>query len=415
MSKSPKYSTVRADAERARRLERERAERERAREAERARKAKEALDAARAATARRLTALDSACVALATQPGARSSDVDPVRAALAAARTRLEAATTVKQVGKADRAVTAAEVLRTSTSVEIARRGRRTGAEQLAAMREMLAKNDIHLRQRFDADGATRCEAVLAELSGYLERDDLGSFLGAVDSAAATVRAHYTTVTERAAEHAEQVRTANAMQEQLAARVSTLAGDAATANVSLSDIGMAEVALAEVKALVAREEPVMATELAERVAQRLLSVERDLDAAIERFTERREMLGMILEALPGLGFAVDSSSVESAPDGSVALRAVPRRGAPLLVVLHDDEEQEHRVDYIMEGADETVALDGHACGSLLDLAEALNSSLRTNGFDPGAVSWDDGGSPRIPGGARRAAATESTRRADGSR
>ncbi|WP_174188540.1 hypothetical protein [Nocardia barduliensis] len=409
MSRSPKYSKVTADAERQRRLERERQERERARQAEQARRAKEALDAARAETARRLATLAAACAALAEEPGAEASDVAPVTAALDSARSLLDDATTMKKLGKADRAVTAAEVLRASVSTEILQRGRRTGAEQVASLQAILAQNDIRQRQRFDSDGATRSAAAVAELSGFLRRDDLASFLAAAPTAIATVRAHHSAVTERAAAHAEQVRAASATEHQLAGRIRALAQEAAAAQVSSQDIAMAGEALAEVRAYLDRDEPDRAAELADRLTGRLAAVERDLDAAIERFTERREMLGAILEALPGLGFAVDSSSLESGADGSVALRAQPRRGDPLLVVVHDDEHREHRVDYIREGADEAIALDGRSCGSLRDLAEALNSSLRHNGFETGAVSWDDDGSPRPPGAARRGAATENTR------
>ncbi|WP_280250220.1 hypothetical protein [Nocardia abscessus] len=411
MSRSPKYSTVTADAERQRRLERERQERERARQAEQARRAEEALDAARAETARRLATLADACAALGEEPGAEASDVAPVHAALERARSLLDDATTMKKLDKADRAVTAAEVLRASTSAEILRRGRRTGAEQLDALREMLKQNNIRQRQRFDSDGATRSEAAVAELSGFLQRDDLASFLASADTAIATVRAHHSAVTQRAAAHAEQIRAASAAEHQLAGRIRALAGEAAAARIPSQDITMAGEALAEVRAYLDRDEPDRAAELADRLTGRLVAVERDLDAAIERFTERREMLGAILEALPGLGFAVDSSSLESGADGSVALRAQPRRGDPLLVVVQDDEQREHRVNYIREGADEEIALDGRSCGSLRDLAEALNSSLRHNGFDTGAVSWDDGGSPRPPGAARRGAAEENARQA----
>ncbi|MGY1983009.1 hypothetical protein [Nocardia gipuzkoensis] len=414
MSRSPKYSTVTADAERQRRLERERQERERARQAERAQRAEEALEAARAETARRLATLADACAALGDEPGAEASDVAPVRAALDRARSLLDAATTMKKLDKADQAVTAAEVLRASTSAEILQRGRRTGAEQLDALREMLKQHDIRQRQRFDSDGATRSEAAVTELSGFLQRDDLASFLAAADPAIATVRAHHSAVTQRAAAHAEQIRAASAAEHQLAGRIRALAGEAAAAQIPSQDISMAGEALAEVRAYLDRDEPDRAAELADRLAGRLVAVERALDAAIERFTERREMLGAILEALPGLGFAVDSSSLESGADGSVALRAQPRRGDPLLVVVQDDAQREHRVNYIREGADEEIALDGRSCGSLRDLAESLNSSLRHNGFDTGAVSWDDGGSPRPPGAARRGAAEENARQAGGS-
>ncbi|WP_280239400.1 hypothetical protein [Nocardia abscessus] len=409
MSRSPKYSTVTADAERQRRLERERQERERARQAEQARRAEEALAAARAQTARRLATLADACAAVGEEPGAEASDVAPVNAALDRARSLLAAASTMKKLDKADQAVTVAEVLRASTSAEILQRGRRTGAEQLETLREMLKQNDIRQRRRFDSDGATRSEAAVAELSGFLQRDDLASFLAVADTAIATVRAHYSAVTQRAAAHAEQVRAASAAEHQLAGRIRALAGEAAAARIPSQDITMAGEALAEVRAYLDRDEPDRAAELADRLTGRLVAVERELDAAIERFTERREMLGAILEALPGLGFAVDSSSLESGADGSVALRAQPRRGDPLLVVVQDDEQREHRVNYIREGADEEVALDGRSCGSLRDLAEALNSSLRHNGFDTGAVSWDDGGSPRPPGAARRGAAEENAR------
>ncbi|MEU1961729.1 hypothetical protein [Nocardia sp. NPDC019304] len=409
MSRSPKYSTVTADAERRRRLEREREERERVRQAEQARRAQEALEAARAETARRLATLTDACAALPREPGARASDVEPVQTAVHRARSLLDAATTMKQLGKADRAVTAAEVVRASASTEILRRSKASGAEQVTMLRDLLGRHEIRQRLRFDPDGATRSDAAIAELDGFLGRDDVASFLAAADTAVATVRAHHAAVTEHAAEHAEAVRAADAAEQQLAARIRALAGEAAAAHVSLPDITMAGEALAQVRAYLDQDRPDAAAELTDRVAGRLVAVERDLDAAIERFTERREMLGAILEALPGLGFAVDSSSLETGADGSVALRAQPRRGDPLLVVVQDDEERDHRVNYIREGADEEFALDGRACGSLRDLAETLNSSLRHNGFDTGAVSWDDGGSPRPPGAARQKAAAENVR------
>jgi hypothetical protein len=197
-------------------------------------------------------------------------------------------------------------------------------------------------------------------------------------------------------------RTANDLIDDVAARLAALLADATEADVMLQELVLATEALQLIRAELAAGRPVEAVHLATQLAARLADVERELDAAIERISTRREMLGSIVDALPTLGFAVDKESFTERADGSIGIQARRRSGEALAVVVEDAKRDEYRVNYLRGNM--TMVLDRDSCVSLASLAENLTDSVRHNGFDASPVTWegDDGVRPPSFGGQRGA-------------
>jgi hypothetical protein len=198
--------------------------------------------------------------------------------------------------------------------------------------------------------------------------------------------------------------------DETSAQIAGLTEDAAAADIPFEDLAIAAEVLDEVRAHVAADRPADAVELGNQLLGRLDDVERDLDAAIERLSARREMLDSIVDALPSLGFAVDAGSLTQGADGSVGIQARRIGGEGLMVVVQNDAEEEHRVNYLRESASGQPLLDPRACTSLVSLAETLNSSMRSAGFDADEVAWDGTDPERRPTGRRRAAGAEQATR-----
>jgi hypothetical protein len=405
VSRSPKYSAVSASELTRRRLEQERRERERKRAQEQAKRAKIAVDKAKAAASSRLDSLAARCGALGRQPSANAADLAPVNEALKRARRTVDSAANFDEIAAAVRALDEAERLRVDTSAEVLRRSTRNAATQLASLRGLLAELNAGQRARFDPVAAASIDDAVATLARALDRGNIASFETSVEGVLASVRAHHITVSEQVAEHGERINAATVAADELAARIAGLTADARAARTPLGDLPVAADVLDSVRAELEADRPVEALELAVRLSARLDDLEGDLDTAIERLSARREMLGSIIEALPALGFAVDVASLVHGDDGSIGVQAQRLGGEALTVVVQDDEAEEHRVNYLRDAAG-TRVLDGKACSSLRTLAEDLNSSLRRNGYDPGAVTWDDDAKRPPPGGGRVSMAEE---------
>jgi hypothetical protein len=201
--------------------------------------------------------------------------------------------------------------------------------------------------------------------------------------------------------------------DETAARIAGLTGDAAAADIPFEDLAIAAEVLDEVRAHVAADRPADAVELGNQLLGRLDDVERDLDAAIERLSARREMLESIVDALPALGFAVDAGSLTHGADGSVGIQARRIGGEGLAVVVQNDvngAEEEHRINYLRETASGQPLLDPRACTSLVSVAESLNSSMRGAGFDADEVAWEGADPERRRPGRRHSAGAEQTTR-----
>ncbi len=406
MSRSPKYSTVRTSELIRGRLEAERQERERKRREDQERRAKAALEESRAAITRQVKAATARCDALAEQPSAAATDVAEPRAALERARRAVRDATNDDEIAAALRALDEAERLRVTASADILRRGARHAAGQLAAVRGLLSELDTDQRRRFAPIAARAVDDSVVLLAKALDNGNIALFERNIETLLTQVRTHHQDVTTRVAEHAEHLRTAKATLDELTARVTGLLADARAAHTPLGSLPVADEVLGTIRTKLADDQPVEALELAVRLAHRLDELEEELDTAIERLSARREMLGSIIEALPSLGFAVNQGSFVHGEDGSIGMQARRHSGEALVVVVQDDEAEEHRVNYLRETGG---PLDTRACTSLRSLAEDLNSSLRRHGFAAGSVTWDEDGSHPAPGAHRKPATTQERR------
>ena len=409
MSRSPKYSTVRSSELRRKRLEAERVARERRRRAEQVERAAVAFTTAEAATRAQLATLADRCAETTSHPAATDDDSARLVTAVARARRALASADTLDEIAGVQHRLEDVERQRVAVATDLMRRGRRGAAQRLASLRAMLGELDQADRTRFDADAAEKVDRAMTMLAGALDRGDVGAFEEQVDDVRTRLREHHLQVTTRAARHAEQHRAARRLMDETAAQIAGLTGDAAAADIPFEDLVIAADVLAEVRAHVAADRPADAVELGTQLLGRLDDVERDLDAAIERLSARREMLGSIVDALPALGFAVDADSLTQGADGSVGIQARRIGGEGLMVVVQNDAEEEHRVNYLRETASGQPLLDPRACTSLVNLAESLNSSMRRAGFDADEVAWEGDDPERRPPGRRRSTSAEQTR------
>lgn len=187
--------------------------------------------------------------------------------------------------------------------------------------------------------------------------------------------------------------------------------------VATSVLTEAAEAIARVRALRAQGDEEAARE-APRLAGILDRADGELDAEIDRVTSRRELVGLIAEALPGLGFMVDPGSLIAGGDGSLGIQATRHTGEIVAVVVANDGEGD-RVSYLADptrtGPD-GITLDAPACTFLAQLAETVNEPVRAAGFEAGPVRWDDAdGTPQAlpPGGGavRRESGGDAGRRA----
>lgn len=409
MSRSPKYSTVRSSERRRKRLAAERVERERKRRAEQVERAAVAFTNASTAADTRLTALAERCTETVGDPAATDEDREQLATAVARARRALTAADTLDELAALTRRLEDVERQRVAVVAELLRRGRHNAAQQLASLRAMLGELDPADRTRFDRSAAASLDQAMTKLAGVLDRGDVAAFDERIEDVRARLREHHVEVTTSAARHAEQHRAARRLIDENAARIAGLVGDAAAADIPFEDLAVAGEVLDEVRTHTAADRPADAVELGNQLLGRLDDVERDLDSAIERLSARREMLGSIVDALPELGFAVDAGSLTHGLDGSVGIQARRIGGEGLMVVVQNDAEEEHRVNYLRETASGQPLLDARACSSLVSLAESLNSSIRRAGFDAGEVSWEGTDPDHRPPRRRTTNAEQATR------
>jgi hypothetical protein len=404
MSGSPKYSFVRANAERRRQLELDRQQREERRRAERTWRAAAELDRARWQATQRVTELSARCVALGQRPG---TDQDRVRELLADLRrigAEVRDAADVGRLSSALRRLAAVGARLSAADAERAVRVVRDREQRLAVLRAMLADVDDDDRRQLDPMGHALTERLLAELAAALRHDDIAEFDGEIESALSTVEQHRQHVLALVAQRAEQRAAAAALIGELAARLAGLVGDARAADVELEDLELGGAALDLLRDDLAEGRPDRVVDMGARLSSRLDRVERSLDAAIERITSRREMLSSIIGALPDLGFTVLPESLTESPDGGIGVRATLRSGNGLTVLLQDDVEEDHRISYL-RGSPSAPPPRGAECAELIDLARRLNESVRGDGFEPGAITWDGQSGGRVPS-ARRPSTTD---------
>jgi hypothetical protein len=179
----------------------------------------------------------------------------------------------------------------------------------------------------------------------------------------------------------------SALLDELDAKLTSVAAESAAADVALADLVLARAAAELIRAELADGRMGEAELLAAQLSGRVGELENELDTAIEHTSARRDLLGSIVDALPGLGFAVDPGSLTERADGSLGLRARRHGDEDMAVVVENTERYEYRVNYL-RGGTSTAVLDPRSCSTLRALAEKLNESVRGTGFDTGTVTWD---------------------------
>jgi hypothetical protein len=398
VSGSPKYSTARlaaaAAAFVARALERRQARR---RDAE-TQRATAVFDRARVEAGRRLATVSSECESLCRRLGSPAGK-ERLRAAVRECSAALDTARDATEVSTVVRRIDELAALRGEVQTEFVLTQTQDARQRLDALRAAFAEVSTPDVARFDRAGHARVDRALAELTTLLDHGGTDEFLARQEAVAAEVAEHRRHVLDEAAEYRAQERIADQLSDEVAARLAALVEDAAASGVTLADLRVAEEALAMVRSELAAGRPHSAAELGRALLARLGKVERDLDSAVDRIVARRRMLGAIVSALPNLGFAVAPGSLVERNDGSIGLRAATRAGHGLTVVVQDDVDSGHRINYLRDtdAAGQEVTSDS-ACDSLIRLAERLNDSVRQQGFELGGVTWDDKPGHRPPPG-----------------
>ncbi|GAA4451198.1 hypothetical protein [Phytohabitans houttuyneae] len=389
MSRSPKYSLARSIAERLERAAQQRAERQRRRREEAERQQRVAVAAARDRATVRCTVLVSRRAALAEQTGVPTEEL---AAELTAASAAIAGASSLGALHAEERRLDAIE-RRLVEARALAARDRQYAGDRLTETRRALGEVDPAVRQRFDRTGALEVSRLLAAVEATpapAQADELARVAGEHLHEVLTARARYE----------QQRREANALLDELEVQLRGLADDARAADVRLKDGERLTASLELLRAELAEERPEEVLRLGRILAQRLRTAEEELDLTIDRISERRDVLRSLVQAMPGVGFAVVASSVREASDGTITVQAQRHGGEQLVVRVEDTGEDEHRVLYttdtmVRQEATGTLG-EGAVCTSLVEVIEKLQASARTQGFDMGRVTWEGAGDRQPP-------------------
>jgi hypothetical protein len=401
MSKSPKYSRVSSSAQRRLQQERARQQRERAREERRKQRGKEALEKSRGRAERRLEQVSRHRGTLSADDAANPAELRAISSSLGQVGTSIRQATTETAVSAAMRQLDEIDQRLSRAEAEAQQSRQMEAIQRVGQLGKMVAGMEPTARLRFDPAGTAETDRLIGELKALAERGGTAAFSTRADAAVAAVNEHVRTVSEGMTRHADLSRQLTARQADLAGRIADLESDAAAAELTLDDLGLARETAEYIAERLSADDLEDAADLAARLGDRLSALESDLDLAIDRMITRREMLGAIMDALPTLGFAVDPASVIESADGAIGIQAT-RTGASLAVVVQDNGADEYRVSYLTDassgqspGARE---LSASACGSLIDIAETVNVSIKEANFAVGEVTWDDDRGDRPPRG-----------------
>ncbi|MEV0235610.1 hypothetical protein [Nonomuraea sp. NPDC050786] len=404
MSKSPKYSSAEASRERRERRERERAERERRRREKLERQRLAALERARTEVLARTDVIAAACADLAARAAVLPEPGRYGKPARKAEKIRkgVAAATGLPELAEAGRRLDELEQRQAALAVELTGELRGQATDQVEAVSAALESMAEPERRRFDAKGAAEVAGVLAELRSAAAAGDAVAVRDRADAASELIGAHLLRAIEGRNAHERARQEAELALDRADARLAALEDDARATGVPLQDLELARAAVTMLRVEQDRERYAEVTADVERLDGRLDAHERELDDAIARITERRQLLTSIVQTLPRLGFIVEAGTLQESPDGAIGVRAHRRSGDAVAVVVEASGTGEHRILYLSDAlaaAQERGGSGTQECVSLLDLAERANATVRTEGFDVGQVEWDDRGDPRPPGGA----------------
>jgi hypothetical protein len=376
MSKSPKYTLARARTDVRSALRREREDRERRRAERLAGQRAAAMDAARGSVRGRYDRVAAAVAAL-PDPGTLRQRVGEVERAITAATGQ-------------DELLAAARDLAGVEADQVRLAAASAAADGLLAVYRLLATVPDADRERFDPGGA----AEVRDLVNALRAGD-----AAPDHVLRHVGDHLRRVLLAKSEHDRDAAVAGAAATAAQVRLTLLAEDATAAGVDF-DRELADGAVQLVRSMVEDGELTDALALSTRLAARLDQLEVDLDASIDRITQRRQMLASIVDVLPRLGLSVERDSLTETADGAVGIRASRYSGDQLAVVVQEAEGGAHRIFYLSSAMAGAQARGGNAqvrgCATLAEFAEQVNASVRAVGYEAGAVDWDGRAGQQLP-------------------
>jgi hypothetical protein len=392
MSGSPKYNSVALAAARRAQAEAERAERARRREQKRQRRLAQALQKTRAGVARR-------CASLAARHAS-------LRGPAAAAGLGGEAATqekTVAQVaadisGAADHPALAVASRRLDLLEQhIETLGDAVSLRQEAAASARLAQLSARLeaiprgeRLRVDASGSQAAEVAMGDAGPA--GDSVSS--ESVDTAARKVAEHLQRIRQAQADRAARAREADARTDELEAKLDALEADGRDLGVEVDGAAFAREYLERMRRFAAEGRFDELSTLSVQVADAIGRTEQKFDDAVERIVERRRFMASIVAGLRDMEFDVIEGSLVEQADGSVSVRAQTAHGQAVDVLVQDGEATPHEVLYSspeLAAEENAGSVNGSTCGSVVELAEALNERAGRDGYLTGAVTWDDGG------------------------
>ncbi|WP_328322882.1 hypothetical protein OHA70_29200 [Kribbella sp. NBC_00382] len=383
MSGSPKYSSVALAAARRAQAAAERAQRARRREEELQRRLAAALQLTRTTTAARCASLASRAAGLGQEATEQMASVRQTAAEIAGASNQLALAAAGRRLDLLEWQIDA-------LSDAIGLRQEAAASARLAQLAAQLGTIPRAERLHLDAAGGQAAERALdavASAPGVPSGQSL-------DNAARRVAEHLGRVRSAQAERATVVRETELRIEELSSRLGVLEADGRDLSVKLEGAEFAHDYLDRLRKVVADGRLGELSTLLPQAVAAVDRTEQTFDEAVDRVIERRRILASVVAGLPDLGFGVIADSLVEQPDGSVSVRAQTVRGQTLDVLVHDGEDGPHEVLYSsseLEYEETAGGITGATCGSLVDLAGALNDRAGQAGYITGKVSWDDGG------------------------
>jgi hypothetical protein len=401
MSGSPKYNAVRSGEQRRRQAERERKERERRRQEKQRKERQAALEKARKAALSRVTEVTRRRAALGPDTAATGLTelTDALAAALRLTEKAIRNAPDLDAVAKATNDLDRCERSLVDLRHQIAARQQGAAVERVEAVAQLLADVPAEARAHFDRAGSDEVEELLSRARRQVSSDPNGA-VKRCDAAAEAVREHLDRVLARRAAYEARVARATDLLGDAASRLAHLEADATQARTPLPGGVEAGHAITELSAALRRGEVDRVLDALPHAVSQVDRAEQALDELIDRIVERRELLRSIINALPDAGFEVDRNSFHEGPDGALELRAHGGDGQEFAVLVREGTESQTEVLYTTDTMAHAVVAGtgGQPCPALLEVIDRLNAEARQDGFETGAVRWDDDDQPP-PGGA----------------
>jgi hypothetical protein len=275
-----------------------------------------------------------------------------------------------------------------------------------AILVDLLQSSPAPVRERFDRQGAEAAMARLEQLVEDLETGRLPEFDAAIPETRAAILAHLDTVHARAGENQRQRDEAQATAERLRHRWDLVAADARAAGVPLGDFTALEQKLGRLEAAVIEELFDDVAAGAAELSGRLDAAERDVDDAIDRVIERREVFKLVVAALPDLGYEIERASLKESHDGTISINASALRGDRLAVRVQESANGEPELYYSSSSLarEEAAGVQaGGACVSLVGTIDELRNRLASRGVESGEVTWEGKRPGVLPPGHQAAA------------